>query len=275
MTDIGTTTTEKAPKIEEPKKIYWFNKLPMWLKVILVIFFWWVFIPVLLWPKIKNKNLRIGLMTVWSIIFILPVLLINLAIVGAIISPSKVETPDAKVEIPQVQEITATESNNSETSTNQAPVEEVISEPTPPPIPDTIEQKVSKSIPKDCKDCTSIYSDRYAILTINTDKQSWFNSTSEFESLLKNFVYYARLFKDMPEVTTITVQHRATLVDQKGNTQEGTVMSIKMNKEVFQEYNFNNIEYDRVYNSLNTEASITILPSTKEKINFDKVKVFL
>lgn len=59
--------TKSATETKNQDK-FWFYELPLWVRITLIVVFWWIFVPIALYPKLKNQNL-VALLLVW--IFVL------------------------------------------------------------------------------------------------------------------------------------------------------------------------------------------------------------
>ena len=264
--------THMTDNITETKQneVYWFYQWPLLIRILLIVFISSIFVPIALWPKIKNPAAKAVFLGVWVIIFFI------FAVIGIASQPTPT-TPVANTENLTVQ---VGDEAPVEKQATPAPVEvaaePVQSEPTPPPAPLTPQEKVATSIPAGCKGCTStLGEDGTAFLSVNGDEemQSSLNATHFFEKMLQYFIVYGNSVDTLPEVSNIEVLFRGSIVDLKGNTTEGALMRVSMLKDSFMSYNFENISTDRRYLAIDQEAFIYVLPTLSESINYAKVNV--
>jgi hypothetical protein len=125
------------------------------------------------------------------------------------------------------------------------------------------------------KGFTSNLAESTAILSYDSSQGAFWDDKHYLESMLKDFVKFGREAVKVDKVDTIEVEYKAKLVDTFGKEKDGNLMSIGMSKDDFLKYNFDNIQGDLFYNSVSKNAYIFILPSTRTKIDFSKVKVYL
>jgi hypothetical protein len=301
---------------------YWFYKLPLWLRIVLCIFLLPIFIPILVWPKLKMPILgKIIILIIW-IIFISIITGsssttensskdIVLNITG--ISQNEIKKDDKlafkiKTDPLTVDEVTI----NGESATKVGWDTEYSLEKIFPEGENTItvvakkgdqktekvfnfkidlsekkkaeevkknrtiEQKIqdlSVEIFSDKKGYSSVYSSETAILNFNVSEGNFWDDKHILEQMLADMVKFGRGTFVNPEINNIEVQYRSKLVDSYGKESDGNLMFVSMSRENFEKYNFENIKGKNFYNSVEKDALIFILPSTKKDIDFNNISV--
>lgn len=140
----------------------------------------------------------------------------------------------------------------------------------------TTEQKVSdlstEIFPNE-KGYSSVFSNKTAILNFNVSEGSFWDEKHILEQMLADMVKFGGAAFNNPEIAIVEVNYRSKLVDRYGKETDGNLMFVSIEKREFLKYNFDNIKGRNFYNSVEKNAFIVILPSTKEKIDFSKVNV--
>lgn len=268
-------------------KFPWFYKFPIWGKVVFWLFFYPFIIGVLLWLGIKNKTIKYVVVGTYAIIAIGFFGLVGSA-KPSVVQNAKTEEVK-KVEVAKTPEELAQEKADQEAKAKADDQKKIADEAKKKAEEDkkkaeelakanrTPDEKVAELAGQVFKDkgYSSKLSDTTAILSYNTAEGAFWDEKHYLESMLEDFAKFGKEASKIDKVTGIEVNYRAELIDSFGTGKDGNLMLINMTKENFLKYNFDNIQGDLFYNSVSKNAYIFILPSTRAKIDFSKVKVYL
>jgi hypothetical protein len=111
-------------------------------------------------------------------------------------------------------------------------------------------------------------------LDVDTSKLTAWDEKHYLELMLEDFVKFGNESFKIDGVTELNVRYNGTIVDKYGKESKSAVYSIFMAKENFIKYSFENLKGSdgRMYRAIEQDALIYILPSTRLKIDFAKVK---
>lgn len=112
-----------------------------------------------------------------------------------------------------------------------------------------------------------------ARLVVDIEDMFFYDDKHQLEELLSDLIRYGRAVKDIETVNIIEVDYETKLIDKFGNDSKGSLMWVSMPVREFSKYNFDNLKYSNIYDKIKGDAIIMILPSSRNKIDFSKVKV--
>lgn len=298
-----------------------FNKMPLWLRIVLILVVPYIIIPALLWPKLGStgRKIMLGVLAIFFVAVFVVSALPNEQIVlksvnieeGQTVKDNKVKIefelePD-RLDLVYVNNRLAIERDGifvveQEFSEGENKITIETRESTYDNLTHIINFKVdltekkakeaerianltpSEKLTEDLIAKDSRFKDGYDIFIvgqegdklaqINFDTESDRRNSRQFlEKMLADMVLLGREAFKVEDVSFIFIDYEAVIVDGKGNEREGSMMSLQISKEDFEEFNFDNIKGEFFYPRVKDRASIAILPSVREEIDFDNVYV--
>lgn len=100
----------------------------------------------------------------------------------------------------------------------------------------------------------------------------FWSETAFIRQCLNDYIKYCREVYLIDGVSSVEFRTSANLMDSKGNAESKEVFHIRMNKDTFQSYNWDNLEYKNIYDSFTSDCDFFwVYPGVLQEVDTSKI----
>ena len=162
----------------------------------------------------------------------------------------------------------ATDSDNSESESTTESTEKSYTA-----NDDSLKQLFSDTILTKCDNLSVSYDETNSCYSISYFPiDDFWNETTFIRQCLNDYIKYCKEVYLIDGVASVEFRTSMNLTDSKGNVESKEVFHVRMNKDKFQSYNWDNLEYENIYDSFTSDCDFFwIYPGVLQEVDTSKI----
>lgn len=138
---------------------------------------------------------------------------------------------------------------------------------------DSLKQLFSNTILTKYENLTVSYDEVNSCYSISYfPVDDFWNETTFIRQCFNDYINYCQEAYLIDDVTNVEFHTSMNLTDSKGNVELKEVFHVRMNKDKFQSYNWDNLEYENIYDSFTSDCDFFwIYPGVLQEVDTSKI----